>query len=134
MIVPKLTPLQNKRFRELNPHLDARWNRRFARWEIWWDDKIKRPYIVATADVIDARIYDEIRHALWFSQRIRKNIYRMHETGKKIREKKLRDEEDVHLQLGKEVAPLLRTMKDAGTSSHGRSKTRFPGVEFGGLK
>ncbi len=56
----------------------------------------------------------------WCKRELNKEGYR--------REKREADEYDETLQAGKEVAPLLRTMKDAGTTSiHGKSKFRFPG-------
>ncbi len=67
----------------------------------------------------------------WAKRELDKEGYR--------REKRDADEYDEALQAGKEIAPLLRTMKDAGTTSiHGRSKFRFPGFGdskiFGGVQ
>jgi hypothetical protein len=136
MIIPTIGRADRTRLHHINPHLEARWNRRFARWEIWFDAHCgKMPYIIEVSDLpnpFDDRLFTSLRHAFWFSQNIVKNVERMNREFRKKQEKKLADEEDMHYQLGKEVAPLLRSMKDAGNSSHGNSKFLFPGVDLGG--
>lgn len=133
MICPKLTSEHKRRLQGINRHLEAKWNRRFLRWDIWFDNHCgKAPYIVESAGVIDDRLFTSLRHAFWFSQNIMRNVARMNDDFKRTQAKKLKDEEDLHLDMGKEVAPLLRTMKDAGTSSHGNSKFLFPGADLGG--
>jgi hypothetical protein len=135
MIEPILSTTDRRMLRHINPHLEAKWNRRFVRWEIWFDAHCgKMPYIIATAKEIDGRIFDELRHAFWWSQHILHNMIDMNEKANRIKEQKLKKEEELHYDMGKEIAPLLRSMKDAGTSSHGNSKFMFPGADFGGAE
>ncbi len=133
MIVPELSETNKRMLKQINPNLEAKWHRRFARWEIWFNNHCgQMPYIIANAKEIDGRLFDELRHAFWWSQHIKHNAYDMYQKSLEVKAKKLKEEDDVHYQMGKEVAPLLKSLKDAGNSSYGNSKFMFPGADFGG--
>ncbi len=122
------------RLKALNPHLKFEWNGKCGYWEVWFHNGICESYkvyrVVDGYDrfrVIDGRVFDDIRHALWFSQRIRHNIQDMEYKMLEARTHKKAQQYDEHVQAGKEIAPLMRTLDDAGTASHGKSKNLFPG-------
>ena len=116
----------------INPNLKAKWNRIVNRWEIWFEDTIKEPYIIVVSrDHIDKRTLDEVRHAFWFSQHIKHNATDMLNEAEYAKQKHDERNYDNFLEAGKEVAPLIQSLQDAGTSSHGNSKTMFPGIGSG---
>jgi hypothetical protein len=128
-ICPTLSHAIKHELYGINPHLAAKWDRRLERWEVWFDDKIREPYIIAiTKNHLDKRILDEVRGAVWFSQHIKQNAIEMQNEAEyaKIRQDKRHDDE--YTEMGKELAPLMNTIVDAGTSSHGKSKTMFQGI------
>jgi len=126
-VAPHLPKSVNKKLHLINPHFTAKWNGWYEKWDVWFNDTIKIPYVVIRTDVIDERTYKQLRYAMWWSQHIKYNMTKGEQQTEKIKEKKLEDEEDKFNEMGKEVAPLLRSLKDAGTSSHGNSVTMFPG-------
>lgn len=130
-VAPYLQKSVSKKLRELNPHLCARWNGHYEKWDIWFNDKIKIPYIVLRTSSIGAQTYQQVRYALWISQQIKYHIQKGLEQSKEINKKRLKDEEDEFYRMGMEVAPLLRSLANAGNSSHGRSVTMFPGIGTG---
>ena len=133
-IAPRLEAIIAKKLREINPHLVAKWHRKFERWEIWFDhDTSKLPrYIILTTNKITSETFDDLRKSFWYSQRgykqfLLKTQYEAEQRKKKAEE----DEFDTHYQMGKEAVPLLKTLKDAGASSHGQSKFMFHGYGEG---
>ena len=130
-VAPYLPKSINKKLRELNPHFRARWNGHYEKWDIWFNDKIKIPYIVLRTPSIGAQSYQQLRYAMWLSQRLKYHYNKGFEQSEDINKKRLKDEEDEFYQMGMEVAPLLRSLANAGNSSHGRSTTMFPGIGTG---
>jgi len=130
-VAPYLSGSVNKRLRKMNPNLSARWNSHYEKWDIWFNDTIKIPYIVLRTTSIDESTYKQLYYILWICQHLKYHITKGLNQSEEIRAKKLKDEEDMFYQLGKEAAPLLRTLADAGKSSHGRSVTMFPGFGTG---
>ena len=130
-VVPYLPKSVNKKLCKLNPHFSARWNSYYEKWDIWFNDTIKMPYIVLRTPYIDANTYKQLQYAMWISQHIKYHITKGLDQSEGIKAKKLKNEEDTFRQLGKEAAPLLRTLTDAGRSSHGNSVTMFPGFGTG---
>ena len=130
MIAPVLTSMALRRLKEISPHLDARWNRKREVWEVWFDNHITMPYIIMfTPDhLLDGRTYKQMRYNFQFSQHLYKNILKRQDEWNEGYRKRDADEDDMYEQIGKEAAPLLDTLQDAGTSSHGKSKTMFEGV------
>ena len=130
MIAPILSNTASRKLCEINPHLEAKWNRKRKLWEIWFNNHITRPYIIMfTPDhLLDERTYTQMRHNLQFSQHLYKNILKRQEEIEEGYKKRNADEKDMYEQLGKEAAPLLDSLQDAGNASHGRSKTMFEGV------
>ena len=130
-VAPHLSRSISEKLRQINPHFYARWNGLYEKWDIWFNDTIKMPYIVLRTSSIDDSTYKQLRYAMWVSNHLKYHFKRGFEQSKEIREKKLRDEENRFYELGKEAAPLFRTLADAGNSSHGRSVTMFPGFGTG---
>jgi len=126
---PHLDRTVKEKLRAVNHNLSIRWNGHYEKWDIWSKDLYGIPYIVLRTPVIDARTYDQLRYAMWWSQHIAYNMSKNMQKAEENKEKRLKDEENKFYDMGMEVAPLLRTLKDAGTSSHGRSVTMFPGFE-----
>jgi hypothetical protein len=116
----------------INPHLEARWDRRLERWEVWFNDKIKEPYIISVSkNHIDKRTIEEVRHAFWFSQHLKHNMVDMQNEAEYAREKRYEKNLDDFTEVSKEAEPMIRSLVDAGTSSHGKSKTMFAGIGEG---
>ncbi len=135
---PYLDQVYRSKLSQLNSHLSFRWNGQFGLWEIWFDNKAREPYIVLKVTnfdgsyrPVDGRVFNDIREAFCFSQDIKRNMYEMEHRAKLKREKMEADNYDSHYQMGKDVAPLMKTLVDAGTSSHGTSKTKFAGFGEG---
>ncbi len=131
-ISPTLSKTMKHALYGINPHLEAKWNARLERWEIWFNDKIREPYIiVVTKNHFDRRILDEVRHSFWFSQHIKQNSIEMQNKAEYAKIKRDEYNHDNFLEVSKEAEPLLKSLADAGTSSHGRSKTMFQGIGTG---
>jgi len=130
-VTPHLSRSVTKKLQLINPHFFAKWNGHYEKWDIWFNDTIKLPYIILRTSIIDDTTYKQVRYALYISQHLKYNIGKGVEQSEKIIAKKLKDEEDDFCQMGKEIAPLLRTLANAGRSSHGRSVTMFPGYGTG---
>ena len=128
-ISPSLSKSVKHELHAINPHLEAKWNGRMERWEIWFNDRIKPPYIVVVSkNHFDKRIFDEVRHAFWFSSHIRQNIVDMQNEAEYFKTQREKYHEDNLLEACKEAEPLMRTLADAGNSSYGKSKTMFSGI------
>ena len=128
-VCPTLSKTMKHALHGISPHLEAKWERRLERWEIWFDNHMNQPYIIVISkNHFDKRILDEVRHAFWFSQHIKRNMYEMQNEAEYAKIKRDEQHDDDFLQAGKEVAPLLKTLADAGTSSYGKSKTMWEGV------
>ncbi len=123
-----------RKLKEISPYLQAKWSSHLEKWEIWFicSTAESPPYIIMTVPQITAETYLDLRRSFWWSKKIKYNMNVMNEKLEQRTAKTLADEEDEHMEMGKEIAPLLRTMKDAGTSSHGSSKTKFSGYGAGG--
>ena len=130
-VAPHISKSVQKRLQKLNPHFSARWNGWYEKWDIWFNDTIKTPYIVLRTPSIDGDTFKQLQYAMWVSQHIRYHCEKGLAKSEEMKQKKLRDEEDLYKEMGKEAAPLLRTIANAGTASHGRSVTMFPGIGTG---
>ena len=130
---PFMPHCTERKLKEISPYLEAKWSFHLEKWEIWFvcSTASSPPYIIMTVPQITAETYRELRRSFWWSQKIKYNMNVMLEKQEQYKAKTLANEEDDHMQMGKEVAPLLRTLKDAGTSSHGKSKFKFPGYGEG---
>ena len=129
-IPPKLSKTFIHDLKGINPCLNAKWESRLKRWEIWFDSKgCGKHYIILTSkDHIDSRTLSDIRRAFWWSQHPRVNSIEMQNEAEYAKIKRDEQHYDDFVEIGKEVAPLLKTLADAGTSSYGKSKTMFEGV------
>ena len=130
-VAPHLPKSVNKRLEKINSHFSARWNGHYEKWDIWFNDTIKIPYIVLRTTHIDNSTYKQLRYAMWISQNLKYHAKKGLDQSREINQKRLKDEENKFYEMGREVAPLLRTLADAGKSSHGRSVTMFPGIGKG---
>lgn len=146
----------------MRPHLDKRWRLAVKdishNFDLEWDDYRHRWHIVqrriAAPDWVimawcdsdgkfkplNSQMLSDLRFAKmvashggyhkWTQKQQQRTLY--------AQEKRKEQEYDEALQAGKEVAPLLRSIADAGKNSeHGQSKFKFPGYGeshvFGGV-
>ena len=130
-VCPHLDKSIKKKLHAINPHFEIRWNGHYEKWDIWHKDLYGIPYIVLRTSIIDSRTYQQLRYAMWISNHIKYHLNKSDAKYEELKEKKLKDEEDKFNEMGKEVAPLLRSLHNAGKSSHGRSVTMFPGIGTG---
>ena len=130
-VAPHLQSSVKKKLLELNSHFLVRWNGCFEKWDIWFNDTIKMPYIVLRTPFIDNNTYKQLRYAMWISQNLKYHLEKGLKKSEELKEKKLKSEEKTFYDMGMEVAPLIRTLANAGASSHGRSVTMFPGFGTG---
>lgn len=135
---PYLPKEHTRRLKALNPHLEWRWDGAFPHWQVWFNDRIDMPYIVHRVQdqmgqfqPIDNRVYDDVRKSLWWSQKAwRERAHILDEMRKKEQMSHEADVYDTHYQMGKEIAPLVRTLADARGSSHGKSVNMWQGANL----
>ena len=136
---PNLPKEESRKLRAISQHLSFQWNAYAGYWEVWFDNKLNEPYIVArvtddhksTYRPIDNRVYEELKKAFWESQRrwIERRV-EMERKAEYAHQKREEYEYDMHYQSAKEIVPVLRTLHDAGNSSHGKSKFLWQGADL----
>jgi len=128
-VCPTLSHSVKHELRGISPHIEPKWNARLERWEIWFNDHLKEPYIiVVTKNHFDKRVIDQIRYDFWWSRDIKNNSIKMQNEAEYAKIKRDEQLNDDFVQVSKETEPLVKSLIDAGSSSHGESKFMFPGV------
>ena len=139
---PRSEGKNNKRHVEellrISPHLSFRWRVFFGYWEVWFNDRMNEPYLlhkVATVAneymPVDGRTFSDLRRSFeWSRKKWADRWAEMERRQSYAKDRKEASEYDEHVQAGKEIAPLARTLADAGNSSHGSSVTQFHGMDF----
>lgn len=132
---------------DISPVFDFKWDSLHGYWIIV-QHKVGQPDWVVMAVTnanreyrdIDSSVFKDLRFAIMVASHGGYREWSQKEQNRTLvtQEKRKQHEYEEALQAGKEVAPLLRSIADAGTTSiHGRSKFRFPGFGeskvFGGV-
>ena len=146
-MTPHLDKHWTLRLHDISPNFDFRWDNINSYWTII-QHKVGYDWVVSSVSdrrgiyrPIDGRTLEELRFGLMvashggYKEWAKK--HRQATIDTRERNDKYQDEEN--LQMGKEVAPLLASLADAGTTSiHGKSKFMFPGFGeskmFGGAE
>lgn len=123
-----------RQLNQINTQLEVHWEKKLDKWSIWGRNKHGMPYMAlliknddGSYRPPDGRTLAQIRYNMWWSTRIRDRIWKMQNKYETMLEKTDEKLEDDSYQMGKEIAPVLRSLADAGTSSHGKSKFMHPG-------
>ena len=135
-VAPMLSAFDQNQVLNLNPHLYLKWHKYEHMWGIWFNDHINPNHLVMFATHIQMQSgypREQMRKNLYYRQqsylkRAEKMLQRA-QTHKAHTQAHLDDETD---QFAKqELDAPLRTLKSAGTSSHGDSKFKFSGFGEG---
>jgi len=130
-VKPELPKGVLTRLWNINPHFLVKWDWHGECWQIWHKDLDGVPYVAATTHSFNERFYDNLRFGMWWSMHAMRNAKELNEKRKYAVAKKKKQERELFEDLGKEVRPLMRSLADAGTSSHGKSKFMFEGFGNG---
>ena len=134
-VAPELSAYEKNRIKKLNPHLAVEWDNIERKWIILFNDHINHPHVIMYAthqEMQDSRTLRQMQKNLYYSQQSYLRMARkMLQRASASHEHTRAHDSDETRQMIKEIDPVLRSLKDAGRSSHGKSKFKFQGFGEG---
>jgi len=138
-VAPALSAFNQNQVLALNPHLYLKWSWLEEKWGIWFNDHINPNHLVMFATHMQMQ-------SGYPRQQMQKNLYYRQKSYEKMAWKALQRaqvykahgqahlDDEVDQFAKQDLDPVLRSLKSAGTSSHGDSRFKFPGYGDGTLK
>ena len=128
-----------RRLKKINSTLDFKWDRYRKIWNLVHQRPGDLPYVVmAVTDKngnyipINDKTFQQLEYNLWWSaQGIKQQAEKLTAQQKYQLEKTKERQKLENKEVAKEIAPLIATLGDAGTASHGNSKFLFQGFGEG---
>ncbi len=134
---PYLDKRWNRYLHDIRQDFNFEWDRTQKRWVVVHNKPCAPPYVVAGVNEIgkpfrplNSYVLHDIRRAMYIgSQHGGYKMWAREQMNEAAYRKRAlqRHEDEETLQAGKEVAPLLRSIADAGKESYGKSVFKFPG-------
>lgn len=133
---PTLSAFDQNQVLALNPHLYLKWSWFEEKWGVWFNDHINSNHLVMFAT------HMQMQNG-YAKQQMQKNLYYRQKSYKRMVAKMLQREQvykahqqahqddEVDQFAKQDLDPVLRSLKSAGTSSHGDSKFKFAGLGEG---